>query len=100
MIDLDREIFNTQKAVEIALSRTLKKIEKFNSTEIQPTVIWSGNGYHIYLVLDAFVLETEDIFNNSRFGQQPSQKFLRFAEHFLPNGKCDSQHNKTISFKN
>ena len=61
----------------MALSRTLKKILRIKISE--PTVIWSGNGYHIYLVLDAFVLETEDAFNNSKFGSNPSQKFLRFA---------------------
>ena len=98
MIDLDREIFKTQRAFEMAQSVTLKKI---NKTIISaPTVIWSGSGYHNYLVLDAFVLETEDAFNNSRFGSSPSQKFLRFAEWFLTNGKCDPQHNKTVSFRN
>ena len=98
MIDLDRETFNTQKAFEMALSRTLKKISKMLISE--PTVIWSGSGYHIYMILDAFVLEGEDVFNNSKFGTNPSQKFLRFAEWFLSNGKCDPQHNKTVSFKN
>jgi hypothetical protein len=98
MIDLDRQTFQTEKAFRIALSRTLNKIKQ--SVNSEPTVIWSGSGYHIYLVLDAFVLEAEDAFNNSRFGQQPSQKFLRFAEMFLSNGKCDSQHNKTVSFRN
>jgi hypothetical protein len=98
MIDLDRETFNTQKAFEMGLSRTLKKISKILISE--PTVIWSGSGYHIYLVLDAFVLEGEDAFNNSKFGSNSSQKFLRFAEWFLSNGKCDPQHNKTISLRN
>jgi hypothetical protein len=98
MIDLDRETFKTQRAFETALSGALKKISKMLISE--PTVIWSGSGYHIYLVLDAFVLEGEDAFNNSKFGSNPSQKFLRFAEWFLSNGKCDPQHNKTVSFRN
>jgi hypothetical protein len=98
MIDLDRETFKTQRAFEITLSRTLKEIRETLISE--PTVIWSGSGYHIYLVLEAFVLEAEDAFNNTKFGSNPSQKFLRFAEWFLSNGKCDSQHNKTVSFKN
>jgi hypothetical protein len=98
MIDLDRETFSTQRAFEMALTKTLRKISKILISE--PTVIWSGSGYHIYLVLDAFVLEGEDAFNNSKFGSNPSQKFLRFAERFLSNGKCDPQHNKTVSFKN
>jgi hypothetical protein len=97
MIDLDRETFKTQRTFEMALSRGLGKILEI---KIEPTVIWSGSGYHIYLVLDAFVLEEENAFNNHRFGSNPSQKFLRFAEWFLSNGKCDPQHNKTVSFKN
>jgi hypothetical protein len=98
MIDLDRETFRTQKAFEMALTKTLRKISETIISE--PTVIWSGSGYHIYLVLDAFVLEREDAFNNSRFGSNPSQKFLRFAEWFLSDGKCDQQHNKTVSLRN
>jgi hypothetical protein len=98
MIDLDRETFKTQKAFEMALIKTLRKISETIISE--PTVIWSGCGYHIYLVLDAFVLEREDAFNNCRFGLNPSQKFLRFAEWFLSNGKCDPQHNTTVSLRN
>jgi hypothetical protein len=55
MIDLDRKTFKTQRAFEMALAAALKKISKMLISE--PTVIWSGSGYHIYLVLDAFVLE-------------------------------------------
>ena len=98
MIDLDMETFKTQRAFAMALTKTLKKIARqLNS---QPTVIWSGRGYHIYLVLEAFVLEAEDAFNNRRFGQQPLQKFLRFEEWYLSNGRCDPQHNKTVSSRN
>jgi Primase X len=98
MIDLDRETFETQRAFEMALSGTLKKIMETMISE--PSVIWSGSGYHFYLTLDAFVLESVDIFNNSKFGTSPSQKFLRFAEWFLSNGKCDPQHNRTLSLRN
>ena len=27
-----------------------------------PTVLWSGNGYHIYQPVDGFILEEEDVF--------------------------------------
>ena len=57
-IDLD---FNSRNALDKALSSVLKNIkEKFKG--IQPTVIWSGNGYHIYLPIQAFILESESIF--------------------------------------
>ena len=104
MIDLDREIFKTQKAFEMALARTLVNINcnfpNCDGDNCRPTVIWSGSGYHIYLVLDAFPLESVNLFNNNRFGNNPSQKFLRYAEGYLSNGKCDPQHNSTVSLRN
>jgi hypothetical protein len=99
MIDLDRKTFRTQRALGKALSKTINRIN-WDLSNCQPTVIWSGSGYHIYITLDAFVLEREDVFNNSKFGSNPSQRFIRFAEWFLTNGKCDPQHNRTVSLKN
>src|SRR5919199_1085075 len=73
-IDLDQGRF---KLIDKVLDKTLKNIcQKFNA-EIHPTVIWSGHGYHIYLPVEAFVLEQETEF--ARFGN-PSRKFIQFAE--------------------
>jgi Primase X len=99
MIDLDRETFKSQIVFERALAGTINRINSI-LPNCCPTVIWSGSGYHIYIVLDAFELELVDLFNNDRFGSTPSQKFLRYAESFLSYGNCDSQHNKTLSLKN
>ena len=63
----------------------------------QPTVIWSGNGYHIYLPIQAFVLELEGVFAEY---EQPSKKFLRFSEKMLSNNKADPCHSNNLSFKN
>jgi hypothetical protein len=71
---LDSSTFKTERAHRLALTTTLKTIkEKLGS---RPTVLWTGNGYHMYQPVDAFVLEQEEIF--SKFGQ-PSMKFLKFA---------------------
>ena len=32
--------------------------------------------------------------------KEPSKQFLRFAEYYLSNGKADSEHYHTVSFKN
>ena len=72
-IDLDRCNFTTEKALRLALDRTLKNIRDLGA---EPTVLWSGNGYHVYLPINAFVLEQEEVF--AKF-DQPSNKFLRFA---------------------
>ena len=93
-IDLDQGRF---KLIDRALQKTLKNIcQKFNS-DVYPTVMWSGHGYHIYLPVDAFVLEQESEF--ARFGN-PSRKFIQFAEEFLSNKKADPCHTKGLSFKN
>jgi hypothetical protein len=52
-IDLDRSTFKTDKAHNIALSKTLENIrQKLGGN---PIVLWSGNGYYVYLPVQAFV---------------------------------------------
>ena len=95
-IDLDLSRFNSMKALDKTLRNVLKNIyEKFNGA--QATVIWSGNGYHIYLPIQAFILESESIF--AEYGQ-PSKKFLRFSEKMLTDNKADPCHSNNLSFKN
>ena len=74
----------------------LKNIkEKFKGAHA--TVIWSGNGYHVYLPIRAFILESEGIFAEFK---DPSKKFLRFSEKMLANNKADPCHSNSLSFKN
>ena len=89
--------FKSRLALDRALAKTLKNInDKFN-VAVTPTVLWSGNGYHIYLPVEAFILEQESEF--ARFGN-PSRKFIQFAEPYLSNNKSDPEHTKGLSFKN
>ncbi len=99
MIDIDKSKFTTEQAYELAISKTLKIIKvELNGN---PTVIWSGNGCHIIQPIDAIVLEELDLFSPAVTGtDQPSVKFLRWAEKYLSNGKSDPMHNKTLSFGN
>ena len=95
-IDLDLSRFNSRDGLDKALRSVLKNIkEKFR--DAQPTVIWSGNGYHIYLPIRAFILELESVF--AEF-EQPSKKFLRFSEKMLTNNRADPCHSNNLSFKN
>jgi hypothetical protein len=76
----------------MALTATLKNIkEKLQGAN--PTVLWTGNGYHIYQPIDAFILEEEEVFSNFN---QPSKSFLKFAEHYLSNNKSDPLHNPSF----
>jgi hypothetical protein len=49
------------------------------------------------IVIDAFVLEEESLF--TKF-EQPSRRFIQFAEAYLSNKKSDPCHSFTMSFKN
>ena len=47
-IDLDKYSFKTERAHRIALTNTLRNIRE-KLSEAYPTVLWSGNGYHIII---------------------------------------------------
>ena len=74
----------------LALDKTLKNIKYLGA---EPTVLWSGNGYHVYLPFNAFVLEQEEVF--AKF-DQPSKRFLRFAARHLSNYKSDPNNNPSL----
>jgi hypothetical protein len=63
-----------------------------------PTVLWSGNGYHIYLPAEAPILEQESIF--AELDEQPSRRFIQWAEKYLSKNKSDPCHFNGLSFKN
>jgi hypothetical protein len=104
MIDLDQSNFKSKQELDKAKTKTLLKIsETFqirNNNKFKPTtVIWSGNGYHFYIPADSQGKILEQMSEFKKF-KEPSKEFLRFAEWHLSNGKCDNEHNKTVSFNN
>ena len=88
-IDLDLSNFNSnKKSLDIALNKILKNIkEKLDNNNAHPTVLWSGNGYHIILPVYC-PMELERIQEFQEF-DNPSERFLRFAKDYLSNGKAD-----------
>ena len=99
MIDLDRCNFKTDIAFELALSRTLNSIKEKLGSEITPTVMWSGRGYHIILPLNSNGVILENI-KEFEGVSNVSLKFLRYVESHLSLKKSDPQHNHTVSFNN
>ena len=95
MIDLDKANFKSIRSLKLALTSVLKSVE--HKILGQPTVLWSGNGYHIYQPINALILENITDFNNI---ERPSTEFLRFAELYLSDGKSDPMHNNTVSLNN
>jgi hypothetical protein len=98
MIDLDLKDFDySQEKLNKILNKTMNKINGvFHG--VHPTVLWTGNGYHIYLPILGFVLEEID-----RFACyiDPSKKdltsrLMQFAEDFFTEKKGDPQHRPSI----
>jgi hypothetical protein len=97
MIDIDLKDFASKDKLERALNRILKKIK--TSIRGHPTMLWTGNGYHIYQPVAGFILEQEEIF--AKFidpnGKDLTTKLMQFAEEFLTNKKGDRQHRPSIN---
>ena len=95
-LDLSKE-FESQEEAAINLNkilrRTLSIIQK-KLDSCKPTVLWTGNGYHIYIVLDTRPLEL--ITELSKLFHKPSEEFLKFAEFTFTNKKKDSCHNPSF----
>jgi hypothetical protein len=82
------------------LQHTLTSIKsKFENSDIEPTLLWSGRGYHIYLPVNAPLLENESLFEDIEV-YDPSRKFLQWVEQYLSNNKADQCHSMGISFNN
>jgi hypothetical protein len=89
--DLDLSTFRNLEALERALQTTLKLIRiKINGT---PKVLWTGNGYHIYQPIDTLILEE---FMQFEEFENPSLKFITFAEFSLTSGKSDPSHSPSF----
>jgi hypothetical protein len=98
MIDLDlRDFDNSREKLDNGLKRMLRNI----NTVIYgyPTVLWTGNGYHIYQPMEGFILEEEDRFARLKEpgGKDLTSEFMQFAEELLTNKKGDPQHNPTVN---
>ncbi len=71
-------------------SKTIKeKLEGCN-----PTILWTGNGYHIYVAFETRPLEL--IAELKELSTEPSKEFLRFGERLFSNNKSDPKHNPSF----
>ncbi len=64
MIDLDLKDFDSKEKLNKQLKRTLNKISFKFHKEANPTVLWTGNGYHIYQPIDGIVFEKFNVFDD------------------------------------
>src|SRR5918995_4297958 len=96
-IDLDLEDFKSEKSLRLVLDNILKNIKKkLEDEKAYPTVLWSGNGYHIILPVYC-PMELERIQEFQEFKKdRPSEQFLRFAKDNLSNNKADKANNPSF----
>ena len=97
MIDLDLKDFESQEMLDKILRKTLNKINKvFHGA--QPTVLWTGGGYHIYQPIQGFILEEIDRFAcyNDPSKKDLTSRFMQFAEDYFTNKKSDPQHRPSV----
>ena len=93
-IDLDLTNFKTEKLLQVTLNKTLKSIKEKLDNNAHPTVLWSGNGYH--LILPVYCpIELERIEEFREF-DKPSERFLRFGKDNLSNNKADKANNPSF----
>jgi len=76
-----------QKVINLILQGRLRSIAAF------PTVLFTGSGYHIYQPIDSICIDELATFDNYK---EPSRLFLKFAEIYLSNKKCDPNHNPSF----
>lgn len=92
-IDIDRDNFNSDKGFRQAVNKTVKNINEILGGK--PTILWTGNGIHIYQPVNGIVLEQESIFSHF---DQPSQHFLKFATRYLSNNKSDAHNTPAFRY--
>jgi hypothetical protein len=88
-LDLDKELRHTLANIKL----------KFENDKIEPTVLWTGKGYHVYLPVNALVLENWSLFEDIEV-YDPSRKFLQWSEQYLSDNKADPCHSLGVSFNN
>ena len=98
-IDLDlpskySDYQNNLQLLEKNLDQSLKII-KGKLSGFTPTIVWTGNGYHIYIVLDIRPLEL--ISDLKELSSNPSYEFLRYTENIFTNNKGDRNHKPSFN---
>lgn len=113
---LDKALGNTLNKISLAFSQersprsprspinNRKQLLVEFTTEVKPTVLWSGNGYHIYLPIEGLILDNYEPFSIKKYPNlfsayhgkysdySVSEVFLLFAKDYFTDGAADPQH--------
>ena len=96
MVDLDLKDFSKTEKLTKSLYKTLDKIRK--SIGGNPTILWTGNGYHIYQPVSGLLLEEYETFYEftKYLDKDLTSLFIQFAEEYFTDSTSDRLHNPTI----
>jgi Primase X len=106
MVDLDLKDFEGEEedssrkkgkmSLEKALNKASGKIKE--SIDGSPTVLWTGNGYHIYQPVSGPVLEEYETFYEftMHLEKDLTSMFIQFAEEYFTDYTADRLHNPTV----
>jgi hypothetical protein len=92
-----KHFFTKEKLLKKELNKTLEKIKK-ESIGGNPTVLWTGNGYHIYQPVSGFILEEYEIFYEftKYLDKDLTSLFIQFAEEYFTDYTADRLHHPTV----
>jgi hypothetical protein len=94
MCDLDASHFKTERLLMKTLRVTIKNITVDLGENAKPTVLFTGNWYHIYQPIKLPILERESIFE---IFERPSTQFIRYAAKKWTKGKNDPANHPSVN---
>lgn len=94
-VDLDSKLFKTPRAFRLALGRTLTTTK--NRLGGFPTVIWSGNGYHVLQPTTIFPYNGHAAFDRFEdVAPDLNSSWMRFCAMTLSSGKHDPDNTQSL----
>ena len=94
MCDLDITKFRTEKLLLKTLHKINENIAKDLGEGTEPTILFTGNGYHVYQPIRLPLLENESIFAPY---ENPSTEFVRYAAQRWTEGKNDPSNHPSVN---
>jgi hypothetical protein len=102
MIDLDSKDFENGQRLVFQKNKIIKKLSNVFNKKTFPTVLQTGNGYHIYQPIqpvdDKPFERFLEFYNFISYldGKDLTTEFMRFAEKYISQGKADHAHTPSI----
>jgi hypothetical protein len=102
MINLDlQSVSHNKEKLDNILNKTLNKLSVKFYGESHPTVLWTGNGYHIFQPLEGMIFENDKVFYDSMPNIDRNidtiTEFTRFIVKFFTDGKIDPKHLPSVN---